>query len=43
MSRQERLLSIIGLVIVAIILAVAFKAYLGPAMLMDFASLQLCS
>lgn len=43
MGRQDRALSIIGLVILAIILMLAFRAYLSPAMLLDFATLQLCS
>jgi len=43
MSRQERILSILGLVILAIILTVAFRAYLSPAMLIDFATLRFCS
>ncbi len=43
MSRQEVALSILGLVILAIVLAVTFRAYLSPAMLMDFATLKLCT
>ena len=42
MSRQERILSILGLVILAIILALAFRAYLSPAMLIDFATMRIC-
>ncbi len=43
MNEKERLLSIVGLLVVAFILALAFRAYLSPAMLIDFANLQLCS
>lgn len=43
MTGQDKVLSIIGLVALAAILALAFRAYLGPAMLLDFASLQFCS
>jgi len=43
MKDNERLLSIIGLLVLAFILAIAFRAYLSPAMLIDFANLQLCS
>lgn len=42
MSRQERALSILGLVILAVILALAFRAYLSPAMMIDFATLRIC-
>lgn len=43
MSRQERILSIVGLVILAIILALAFRAYLSPAMMIDFATMRICA
>lgn len=43
MNRREQLLSIVGLVLLGAILALAFKAYLSPAMLIDFASLKLCT
>ncbi len=42
MSGQEKTLSILGLVILAIILAIVFRAYLTPAMMIDFATLRLC-
>ena len=42
MNRQERALSILGLVILAVILALAFRAYLSPAMMIDFAALRTC-
>jgi hypothetical protein len=37
------LLSAIGLGVFAIIVILAFGAYLSPAMLIDFANLRLCS
>jgi hypothetical protein len=43
MSTQQKLLSIAALLVLAAILLLAFRAYLSPAMLFDFASLQLCS
>jgi len=43
MSTQQKLLSIAGLLVFAAIILLAFRAYLSPAMLFDFASLQLCS
>ena len=42
MSTQQKLLSIAGLLVFAAIILLAFRAYLSPAMLFDFASLQLC-
>jgi len=42
MNRQEQVLSILGLVILAVVLALTFRAYLSPAMLLDFATLRLC-
>jgi hypothetical protein len=42
-NRPDTALSVIGVVILAIILALAFRAYLSPAMILDFATLQLCS
>jgi hypothetical protein len=42
MSGQEKILSILGLVILAVILAIVFRAYLTPAMMIDFATLRLC-
>jgi hypothetical protein len=43
MSTHHKLLSILGLIALAAILLLAFRAYLTPSMLFDFASLQLCS
>lgn len=43
LSTQQKLWSIVGLLVLAAILVVAFRAYLSPAMLFDFASLHLCS
>jgi hypothetical protein len=42
-TRVEVLLSAIGLGVFAIIVILAFGAYLSPAMLIDFANLRLCS
>lgn len=43
MSRNERMLSIAGLVILGIVLAFAFRAYLAPAMLLEFINVTFCS
>jgi hypothetical protein len=43
MNVHQKLSYIIGLIVFAAILVLAFRAYLSPAMLFDFASLQLCS
>ena len=43
MSTHEKLLYIAGLIVLAAILLLAFRAYLNPAMLLEFSSLQLCS
>ena len=43
MRTCQKLLSVAGLLVLAAILLLAFRAYLSPAMLFDFASLQLCS
>jgi hypothetical protein len=43
MTREEKLLSAIGLGVFAALLLLAFSAYLNPAMLIDFANLRLCS
>ena len=37
------MLSLIGLVLLGALLALAFKAYLSPAMLLDFSTLMLCA
>jgi len=42
-SIHRKLLSIAGLIVFAAILLLAFRAYLSPAMLLEFSSLQLCS
>jgi len=43
MSRQEKVLSVIGLtVLAAAVLALTFSAYLSPDMLVEFA-IRLCS
>lgn len=42
-TRVEMLLSAIGLGVFAVIVTLAFGAYLSPAMLIDFANLRLCS
>jgi hypothetical protein len=43
MTRVEKLLSAIGLGVFAVILLLAFSAYVNPAMLIDFANFRLCS
>jgi hypothetical protein len=43
MSTTQKLLTVIGLIVFAAVLLLAFRAYLTPSMLFDFASLQLCS
>ena len=43
MTRQEKLLSAIGLAVFAAIVLLVFRAYFNPAMLIDFANLRLCS
>ncbi len=43
MNKYERMLSIAGLVILGIALAFAFRAYLTPAMLLDFINVTFCS
>ncbi len=42
-NKYERMLSIAGLVILGIALAFAFRAYLTPAMLLDFINVTFCS
>jgi len=42
-NRYERMLSIAGLVVLGIVLAFAFRAYLAPAMLLDFINVTFCS
>ena len=43
LSTHQKLLFIAGLIVLAGILLLAFRAYLNPAMLLEFSSLQLCS
>jgi hypothetical protein len=43
MTREEKLLSAIGLGVFAALLLLAFSAYVNPAMLIDFANFRLCS
>jgi hypothetical protein len=43
MTREEKLLSAIGLGVFAAIVLLAFSAYVNPAMLIDFANFRLCS
>jgi len=43
MTREEKLLSAIGLGVFAAIVLLAFSAYVNPEMLIDFASFRLCS
>ena len=43
LSTHQKLLFIAGLIVLAAILLLAFRAYLSPGMLLEFSSLQLCS
>jgi len=43
MKREEKILSAIGLGVLAAIVLLAFSAYVNPAMLIDFANFRLCS
>jgi hypothetical protein len=43
LTTRQKLLSVLVLLALAAILLVTFRAYLAPAMLFDFGSLQLCS
>jgi hypothetical protein len=43
MNSQDRILSGVGLAVLAIILAIVFQAWLSPAMLMNFAAFILCT
>lgn len=42
MTRQEKILFVIGLAVFGAIVLVVFRAYLGPEMLLDFV-IRLCS
>lgn len=42
MNKQELALSIVGLAVLATILAIALQAWLSPAMLIGFANFVLC-
>lgn len=39
---RERVLAAVGLVVLAAMLAVAFRAYLHPDMILEFTNLVLC-
>lgn len=39
---RERIYTAIGLIVLAAILAIAFRAYLHPDMLLEFTNLVLC-
>lgn len=43
LSPGERLVSWAGIIVLAILLALVFNAYLAPDMLINFANLVLCS
>jgi hypothetical protein len=43
MERDEKILSAIGMAVLLVIVTLTFRAYLSPAMLIDFANLRLCS
>ena len=43
MDKRERILSLISLALLGALLALAFRAYLSPSMLLEFANLMLCT
>lgn len=43
MDMQQKLISIAGLVVMGVVVALAFSAYLSPSMLFEFVSMHLCS
>jgi hypothetical protein len=43
MTQQEKLLSAVGLTVLTVVILLAFSAYLGSGMQMDYASIRLCS
>ncbi len=43
MGNRERILSLISLALLGALLALAFRVYLSPAMLSEFANLMLCT
>ncbi len=43
MSAAEKIVSAAGIAVLAALLALVFNAYLAPGMLINFASLVLCS
>jgi hypothetical protein len=42
-SKRDLILSICGVAVLALIISLAFEAYLNPVMLIEFANLRLCS
>lgn len=43
MTREQKIMSAIGLAVFAAIVAFALSGYVHPAMLIDFANLRICS
>ncbi len=43
MGRDQIILSAIGMAVLLAVVGLTFRAYLSPAMLIDFANLRLCS
>ena len=43
MTREQKIMSAIGLAVFAAIVALALRGYVHPAMLIDFANLRICS
>lgn len=41
--KRETLWSVLGLVLLAIVLALGFRAYLSPDMVIEFTNLLLCT
>ena len=43
MTREQKMMSAIGLAAFAAVVALALSGYLHPAMLIDFANIRICS
>jgi hypothetical protein len=43
MTREQKLMSAIGIGVFAAVVALALSGYLHPAMLIDFANVRICS
>jgi hypothetical protein len=43
MTREQKIMSAIGLALLAGVVALALSGYVHPAMLIDFANIRICS